>query len=367
MMSTTTSLQPHPSINHHQASTTNQRATMMAITAELAASCMRPRALTRSLYSRPLNRWIFQEQRPFSQLQVASFSTKQPDNDLVRLSKLISQHSSNMSISRRETERMIRAGEVTVAGEQITAPHFLLSLKDSKSAIKIGGKLVGIKENASETTRTKVWLVHKLPGEVVTENDPQGRPSLLDRLRRGGVGNKADHLNAIGRLDMSTEGLILVTNDGQYKRELELPANLVHRVYRVRVHGKLTPYKLKALRAGMKIEEIRYRGMKVELEANRRQSSTNNWIRLTCVEGKNRQIRKVLNHLGLNVTRLIRISYGDYDLNTIPPGMALEVPVKVLSAQKKQGKLKPRKEAPPKKSKNDDEESARPVTWIKAF
>ena len=262
---------------------------------------------------------------------------------------------------------MIRAGEVTVAGEQITAPHFLLSLKDSKSAIKIGGKLVGIKENASETTRTKVWLVHKLPGEVVTENDPQGRPSLLDRLRRGGVGNKADHLNAIGRLDMSTEGLILVTNDGQYKRELELPANLVHRVYRVRVHGKLTPYKLKALRAGMKIEEIRYRGMKVELEANRRQSSTNNWIRLTCVEGKNRQIRKVLNHLGLNVTRLIRISYGDYDLNTIPPGMALEVPVKVLSAQKKQGKLKPRKEAPPKKSKNDDEGSARPVTWIKAF
>lgn len=342
---------------------------MFSIAAELAASSMRPHVFSNHapIPTRLSNHLIRQGRRPFSRLQFASFSTNPPGGDLIRLSKLISQHSTNMAISRRETERMIRSGEVTVAGEQITSPHFLLSLKDSKSAIKLSGKLLNISETATETKKTRVWLVHKLPGEIVSEQDPQGRPSLLDRLRRGGVGNKLDHLNAIGRLDMSTEGLILVTNDGSYKREMEIPSNQLHRVYRVRVHGELTPYKLKAIRAGMTIEGTRYKGMVVELEANRGASSTNNWIRLTCVEGKNRQIRKILNHLGLNVTRLIRISYGDYDLNTIPPGMALEVPVKDLDAQRRKGKLKQRKESLPKKSNDNGEERGSPVKWIKSF
>ena len=343
---------------------------MLAITAEVAASCMRSRALSSHapLCRRSSSRWICQERRTFSPLQLAAFSTSVPDDsDMVRLSKIISQHSTNLSISRRETERMIRSGEVTVAGEQIMSPHFLLSFKAAKATIKVSGKLVNITETATEQTKTRVWLVHKLPGEIVSEQDPQGRPSLLDRLRRGGVGNKSDHLNAIGRLDMSTEGLILVTNDGRYKREMEIPSNKMHRVYRVRVHGELTPYKLKAIRAGMTIEGTRYKGMVVELEATRGASSTNNWIRLTCIEGKNRQIRKILNHLGLNVTRLIRISYGDYDLNTIPPGMALEVPVKDLEGQRRKGKLKQRKEPRSKKSNDNGEERASPVKWIKSF
>jgi 23S rRNA pseudouridine2605 synthase len=341
---------------------------MLAMTAEVAASCMRLRKFsTHALCARSSNRLIRPERRAFAPFQLASFSTSAPDGDLIRLSKLISQHSTNLAISRRETERMIRLGEVTVAGEQITSPHFLLSLKDAISAIKVSGKLVKISETATELKKTRVWLVHKLAGEIVSEQDPQGRPSLLDRLRRGGVGNKSDHLNAIGRLDMSTEGLILVTNDGGYKREMEIPSNQMHRVYRVRVHGELTPYKLKAIRAGMTIEGTRYKGMIVELEATRGASSTNNWIRLTCVEGKNRQIRKILNHLGLNVTRLIRVSYGDYDLNTIPPGMALEVPVKELEGQRRKGKLKQRKEAVTKKPKVNGEERASPVKWIKSF
>lgn len=302
-------------------------------------------------------------------LQSSWFSSEKASQEegLVRLSKLISQHSSDLAISRREAERLIRLGEVTVAGELITAPHYLMSLDDAISSIKISGKLVNIKKGAANSKRTRVWLVHKLQGEVVSEMDPQGRPSLMDRLRRGGVGNKSEHLKAVGRLDISTEGLILVTNDGKYKRELELPSNQVHRVYRVRVHGKLTPYKLKAIRAGIRIENVRYRGMQVQLVANRGPSSTNNWIRLTCVEGKNRQIRKVLNHLGLNVTRLIRTSYGDYDLNTIPPGIALEVPTKRLSTQAKQGRLKPKKNRPTKKREQfSEEEKANLVTWVKS-
>lgn len=323
---------------------------------------------------RTLNKPLEQELKLFSRLQVTRFSTDAPsdrrpsltsDSDMVRLSKLISQHASNIPISRREAERLIRAGEVTVAGEQITAPHFILSLKDSVSSVKISGKLVKVHKDAkASATRTRVWLAHKLPGEVVSEMDPQGRPSLMDRLKRGGVGTKNEHLSPIGRLDMSTEGLILITNDGQYKRQLELPSSKVHRVYRVRVHGKLTPYKLKAIRNGIRIEDERYRGMKVQLEASRGASSTNNWIRLTCVEGKNRQIRKVLNHLGLNVTRLIRVAYGDYDLNTIPPGLAIEVPVKVLLGQKKLGRLEPKKEQL-KKKVNRGEDIASPVTWVK--
>jgi 23S rRNA pseudouridine2605 synthase len=237
---------------------------------------------------------------------------------------------------------LIRAGEVTVAGKPITSPHYLLSLDEASSAVKISGKLVMLKKNAAVgqgTVKTRVWLAHKLPGEVVSDHDPQNRPSLLTRLKRGGVGTKEDHLKAIGRLDIPTEGLVVVTNDGKYKRDLELPTNMVHRVYRARVHGKLTENKLKAIRNGMTIDNVTYRGMKVQIEVTRKSSSTNSWLRLTCTEGKNRQVRKVLAHLSLNVTRLIRISYGDYKLDTIPPGMALEVPVKLLASQKKSGRL----------------------------
>jgi 23S rRNA pseudouridine2605 synthase len=112
--------------------------------------------------------------------------------------------------------------------------------------------------------KTRVWIVHKLSGEVVSERDPQGRPSLVDRLKRSGLGL---HLMPIGRLDMTAEGLILLTTDGAYARELELPRNHVHHSYRVCVHGNLTPHKLKAVRrSGITIKNVRYNGMQVQLE-----------------------------------------------------------------------------------------------------
>lgn len=145
---------------------------------------------------------------------------------------------------------------------------------------------------------------------------------------------------------MMTEGLVLVTNDGTYAREMELPSNSLHRTYRARVHGRVTLGKLKAIRNGIGIDGTFYKGMKVHLELGPKQRDrgggmrgANSWIQITCVEGKNRQIRRILDHLGLKVTRLIRTSFGDYDLNTIPPGMAIEVPVKPLDGQKKKGAL----------------------------
>lgn len=168
-----------------------------------------------------------------------------------------------------------------------------------------------------------------------------------------------------------TEGLIIVTNDGQYARSLELPINQLHRTYRVRVHGRLTLGKLNAMRKGatVKIDEdikdksasgevvqttpkmMKYKGIKVKIErktiASRKKrgsrqtysGGTNTWLQITCTEGKNRMLRRILSSMGLDVTRLIRVSYGDYDLNTIPPGKALEVPCKALEKMKKKGSL----------------------------
>jgi 23S rRNA pseudouridine2605 synthase len=188
---------------------------------------------------------------------------------------------------------------------------------------------------------------------------------------------------------MMTEGLVIVTNDGHYARSLELPANQLWRTYRVRVHGRLTLGKLNAMRKGVTVKmdddvkdktasgevvqatgkTMKYKGIKVSIErktiANRRKrgggqaysGGTNTWIQITCTEGKNRMLRRILSSMGLDVTRLIRISYGDYDLNTIPPGMAVEVPVKLLDKMKKKGPMfaSERNEAGGRKEKKLDD------------
>lgn len=302
----------------------------------------------------------------------------------VRLSRLIASYGKNMQMSRRSAERMIRDGMVTVAGDVVVDPSELLSIEEAFGTIKVGGRQLllpskskTLSSAASAETladgngssgpamitdrsnnsggpnppaqghRTRIWLAHKLQGELVAENDPYGRPSLLDRLRRGGVGKPKKksqnrvHLKPVGRLDMMTEGLLILTNDGSYAREMELPTNKFHRTYRARVHGRLTEPKMRAIRSGVTIDNTQYLGMDVKIEkaSARREQSTNTWLRITCSEGKNRQIRKVFEHLGLKVTRLIRTQYGDYSLNTIPPGMAIEVPVKALDKQKKKGQV----------------------------
>jgi 23S rRNA pseudouridine2605 synthase len=216
-----------------------------------------------------------------------------------------------LAMSRRQAERFIQEGSVTLAGQVVRSPQMLLDWKDLNSGsvvLKLNGKAVVLEnpkdKKGNNVNRPKVWAVHKLSGEVVTENDPQNRPSMLQRLVRGGVGRigkKQHHLKPIGRLDMPTEGLILVTNDGEYARQMELPTNLIHRVYRARVHGRLTSYKLDRIRqGGLRYEDIRYGPMKVAVETPRRgtKTSTNTWLRISSTEGKNRQIRNVFAALG---------------------------------------------------------------------
>ena len=214
-----------------------------------------------------------------------------------------------MVLSRKEAERLIRTGEVTMAGERVTSPAMLIDPETvSSGLLKVNGKAVVV-DGTSESqnnNNTRVWLVNKLEGEMVAESDPQGRQLLLDRLYRAGLGRygrkkKRDHLKPIGRLDMSSEGLILVTNNGEYKRQMELPKHRLHRTYRVKVHGLLTPFKIRQLNRGLVVDGMFYKGMRVEVEqrhGRRHTLATNTWIKITCIEGKNRIIRKGLKHLG---------------------------------------------------------------------
>ena len=267
----------------------------------------------------------------------------------IRLSKIISTKGQNMQMSHRSVESLIFNGQATFTGKTIMDPGYKLSLNEASSgggtikvasrrllfpSLKIkGSKSVTAHSQLATTqqekvnqlhhklnppsiaTQVRVWLANKLPRELVSEHDPQGRPSLLERLSRGGVGKSSYkrkkgfkekiHLKAVGRLDMMTEGLILVTNDGGYAREMELPKNKYHRTYRARVFGQITPGKLKALRNGVIIDGMRYKGVKAQMELARNNGrlrgkggSSNSWLRITCVEGKNQQIRRMLDHLG---------------------------------------------------------------------
>ena len=215
---------------------------------------------------------------------------------------------------------------------------------------------------------------------------------MLERLTRGGVGksNKRNathvHLKPVGRLDMMTEGLMVFTNDGKYARQLELPTNKLWRTYRVRVHGRLSPGKLRALRKGVTVrvndnlggedkhasgevvqmgKMMKYKGIKVSIERknSRGGGGTNTWLQITCTEGKNRQLRRMLGSMGLEVTRLIRISYGDYDLNTIPQGRAMEVKYKHPEGMRKKGPLFA-SNRDKKKSEVVKEDNAPAVEWV---
>lgn len=224
----------------------------------------------------------------------------------IRLSKLLSHDATNVTLSRRQAERLIKNGEVTFAGKVVQTPQLLMdfdviasnSMKN-KPLIKLSGKPLlfnSISRSSSDNKQhssllPRIWAVHKIKGEVVTEVDPHGRPSMLDRLKRSGVGRMKQagkrkqrqlHLKPIGRLDIPSEGLILVTNDGGFAREMELPSSKIHREYRVRVHGRLTSYKIDRIRkGGIEYENVRYPSMKVAVEKPRRSRSTssNTWLR----------------------------------------------------------------------------------------
>jgi 23S rRNA pseudouridine2605 synthase len=218
--------------------------------------------------------------------------------------------------SRRDAERWIAAGRVTVDGQVLTTPAVTVT-KDNE--VRVDGVPLPTPD------RPRLWRYHKPCGLVTTHRDEKGRPTVFDTLPED-----LPRVISIGRLDLNSEGLLLLTNDGALARRLELPATGWLRRYKVRVHGDVDPDRLAALAAGITIDRVAYGPIHAGLE--RRQGS-NAWIALGLREGKNREVRRVLEHLGLPVTRLIRLSFGPFQLGNLARGAVAEVPRKVLAEQ----------------------------------
>ncbi len=218
--------------------------------------------------------------------------------------------------SRREAEAWIRAGRVAVNGEVIVSPA--LNVTESDRVTVDGAPL-------PQRERTRLFLYHKPRGLVTTHADPQGRPTVFASLPKN-----LPRLISVGRLDANTEGLLLLTNDGGLARALELPATGWLRRYRVRAHGRVRPEQLAALREGITIGGIRYGAIEARLD---REQGSNVWLTFAMREGKNREVKNVLGHLGLSVNRLIRLSFGPFQLGELPEGAIEEVRTRHLREQ----------------------------------
>lgn len=218
--------------------------------------------------------------------------------------------------SRREAEAWIAAGRVAVNGEKIASPA--LNVTSADKIVVDGKPLPGVE-------RTRLFLYHKPRGLVTTTSDPQGRPTIF-----GALPQHLPRLISIGRLDLATEGLLLLTNDGGLARALELPSTAWLRRYRVRAYGKVTQEQLDALREGVTVDGINYGPVEATLD---REQTSNVWITFAIREGKNREVRNVLRHLGLHVARLIRVSFGPFQLAELGEGEVDEVPTRVLRDQ----------------------------------
>jgi 23S rRNA pseudouridine2605 synthase len=218
--------------------------------------------------------------------------------------------------SRREAEAWIAAGRVAVNGAVIDTPACNVTDADR---ITVDGEPLPVRE------RTRLFLFHKPRGVLTTHADPQGRPTIFHRLPAN-----LPRLISVGRLDFNTEGLLLLTNDGALARTLELPSTGWLRRYRVRAHGAVTQQNLDALRDGVTISGIQYGAIDAAIE---RVQGSNLWLTFAIREGKNREVRNVLSHLGLDVTRLIRVSFGPFQLGELAAGAVEEVRTRTLREQ----------------------------------
>lgn len=210
--------------------------------------------------------------------------------------------------SRRDAEKWIEAGRVKVNGKVLTSPALAVTATDT---IEVDG------EKLKEAEKTRLFLFHKPEGLVTTNKDEKGRKTVFDALPK-----EIGRVVTVGRLDLNTEGLLLLTNDGELSRYLELPATGWVRKYRVRAHGRVTQDRLDKLKDGLKYEGVKYGPIEAKLESAQ---GSNVWIEVSLTEGKNREVRNVMEALGLQVNRLIRLSYGPFQLGQMPKGAVLEI------------------------------------------
>ncbi len=218
--------------------------------------------------------------------------------------------------SRRQAEELIKQKRVSVNGVLIESPAF--NVEGNEKILLDGEKLPAIEQ-------TRLWLYHKPTGLLTTHKDTDNRPTVFDNLPP-----EMPRVISVGRLDLNSEGLLLLTNSGELSRKLELPANGWSRRYKIRVHGKVEPKKLAELEKGVTIDGVQYGKVKIEMES---QNGSNSWLLITLNEGKNREVRKLMKSIGLEVARLIRLSYGPFQLGSLKKGEVKEVPQKVLKEQ----------------------------------
>lgn len=218
--------------------------------------------------------------------------------------------------SRRDAERIIAEGRVTLNGKLLDTPAINVTEKDR---ISIDGQPL------AKRSEVQLWRYHKPKGRVTTHRDPQGRPTVFEALPED-----MPRVISVGRLDLNTEGLLLLTNDGDLARHLESPSTAWLRRYRVRVHGRVDQAMLDRLGSGVEIDGVKYGPIDAKLD---RVQGANAWLTLGLREGKNREVRKIMEHLGLEVGRLIRLSFGPFQLGDLSTGAVEEVKRRILVEQ----------------------------------